>query len=360
MKTGVIESAKRGATPAPLIRLVPAPHSALSPLDALDALNPARAYLDSLAEGSARSMRANLERAAACIGVRFDDVPWHLIRARHVESVIGRMRNMRVSRGKGTPRKLSPATVNCTLAALKGMCRRSFLLGHMSGDEYQLVREVRRVRGERIGGAGRALTAAELRDLLRACDRDKTPAGRRDACVFALMAGAGLRRSEVAALDLADWRSRSHSLRVHGKGDKERIVYLEDGGARRALRDWIAARGPEPGPLVTPVDHVGRVILRRITDQAVYNLCRKRRREARLRRPFSPHDLRRTFATDLLELGAEITDVQKLLGHAREETTAAYRKGGEHSKRDAARKVKLPFGVGRRGKRRRRRRWRRK
>jgi len=235
----------------------------------------------------------------------------------------------------------APATVNAVLSALKGVARCAWHTGLMTAEEYQRVGDVRGVRGSRLP-RGRALTGEEISSLLRACERSPGPAGSRDACLVALLAGAGLRRAEAVSLDLSHYSRRDHSLRVRGKGDKERLVYLEDGGTRRALNAWLRARGDAPGPLLCPVSKQGTIVLRRLSAQAVYKALRKRSREAGIPR-ISPHDLRRTFATSLLDCGADIGSVQSLLGHTSAETTAIYDRRGEAAKRRTSALASLPY-----------------
>jgi integrase/recombinase XerD len=239
----------------------------------------------------------------------------------------------------------APASVNAVLSALKGVARCAWHTGLMSAEEYQRVNDVRGVRGSRLP-RGRALTSEETSSLLKACERTPRSAGLRDICLVALL--AGLRRAEAVALDLGHYSRRDHSLKVRGKGDKERLVYLEDGGARRALNAWLRERGDDPGPLLCPVSKQGAVVLRRLSTQAVYKVLQKRAREAGIPR-LSPHDLRRTFATSLLDEGADIGSVQSLLGHTSAETTAIYDRRGEAAKRKTSALASLPYRRRRQG-----------
>lgn len=113
---------------------------------------------------------------------------------------------------------------------------------------------------------------------------------------------------------------------------------LAEEGALDALSDWLSARGMEPGPLFLPVNKAGKIGTKRLTNQAIYNMLRKRALEAGLTR-FSPHDLRRTFVSDLLDAGADIATVAKMAGHASMQTTARYDRRPE----EAGRLLHVPY-----------------
>ena len=141
--------------------------------------------------------------------------------------------------------------------------------------------------------------------------------------MIAVLYSAGLRRSEVVAVDLADWNEKDNCLIVRsGKGDKDRTNYLDD-GAMAALLDWLIWRGNEPGTVFYPTRRGGRLEARSMTDQAVLDILRQRGKEANLA-SFSPQDFRRTFARNLIDSGVDIVTVQKLMGYASLVTTARY------------------------------------
>jgi len=138
---------------------------------------------------------------------------------------------------------------------------------------------------------------------------------------------AGLRRAEVVTLEVSDYDPETGALIVWGKGNKERIAYI-DNGAADAVREWISVRGDVPGPLFCPVTQIGEVVGRGMTDQAVYAILQTRAAKANVR-AFSPHDLRRSCVSDLLDAGVDISVVQRFVGHASVTTTARYdRQGG--------------------------------
>ncbi len=158
---------------------------------------------------------------------------------------------------------------------------------------------------------------------------------------MAVLYGAGLRRSEIVELDLDDYRSETHELLVRGKGEKERMTYLPKGAAV-ALAVWVNARKAEPGPLFLQINKGGPILPRRMTTQAVYLTLLKRAPEARTS-SFSPHDLRRTFVSDLLDAGADLATVQKLAGHSSSDTTRRYDRRGEETKRRAVELLHVPY-----------------
>jgi site-specific recombinase XerD len=146
---------------------------------------------------------------------------------------------------------------------------------------------------------------------------------------------------EVVSLDLSDYDSLALRLVVRGKGNKERIVWVGS-GADRALTDWLTVRGTDPGPLFWPVNKGGETTHRRMTSQAVYKRLQVRAAEAGVRE-FSPHDLRRTFVSDLLDAGADIATMAKMAGHANVQTTARYDRRPEEAKRRAAGLLHVPY-----------------
>jgi integrase len=157
-----------------------------------------------------------------------------------------------------------------------------------------------------------------------------------------VLVGGGLRRSEAGALLVEDYDPESATLRVrHGKGDKERIVYLT-GGTGTAIEAWLKTRGRAPGPLFCHVYRTGRIVLERLTTSAIYQALRRRAARAGVR-TFSPHDLRRTFISDLLDAGADLATVQRQAGHASPATTERYDRRGDHAKRKAAALVSIPY-----------------
>ena len=105
---------------------------------------------------------------------------------------------------------------------------------------------------------------------------------------------------------------RVHEELVAGgaKGRKDRLGYASNGSAD-ALKDWLVVRGYDPGPLFCNIKKSGRITIHRLTDQAVLHVLKKRAVQASVA-SFSPHDLRRSFISDLLDAGADISTAQQL------------------------------------------------
>ena len=168
--------------------------------------------------------------------------------------------------------------------------------------------------------------------LIAACDRT-TALGIRNAAIVAIGLGCGLRRAEIVGLDVADVLEDGQSLRVRGKGNKERLVYLAD-STRMLLAAWLQHRGNEHGPLFCPARRNG-VRVQRLTEQTVYDVLQALTEKAEMSH-ISPHDLRRTFVSTLLDKGVPLSTVSAMAGHASVDTTSRYDVRGERVKREAA------------------------
>jgi integrase/recombinase XerC len=139
----------------------------------------------------------------------------------------------------------------------------------------------------------------------------------RDHAIVELLYASGVRVSELSGLDLDDVDAERGVLRVMGKGRKERMVPFGDVAAR-ALAAYLVRRGTAAGPLFT--NHRGG----RLTTRSVHAIVRAGARAAGITRRVTPHTLRHSFATHLLEGGASLRMIQELLGHSRLSTTQRY------------------------------------
>jgi site-specific recombinase XerD len=297
--------------------------------------NPALVYLASLGSAeSRRAMRKSLDVVAKLVmpGADPESFPWAGLRYQHTQAIRAKLADT-----TGAP------AANRHLSALRGVLKEAWRLGQMDANDYQRAIDLKPVKATTTATQaekGRHLKQGELAALMGACD-DGTKAGVRDSALLALAYTAGLRRAELAGLQLADWHQDDCTLTVKGKGNKTRIVPITE-SACDALVDWLAIRGNEPGALFTRIRKGDQVTGDGMTTQAIYFIMQERAAQAGVK-AFSPHDMRRTFAGDLLDAGADIATVQKLMGHSSVATTAGYDRRDAKAKRAAVNKLHIPY-----------------
>jgi len=289
-----------------------------------DNMNPVTLYLESLAPSGRRSMRSLLKISANIFEFEGDleQMPWPLLQYHHIAQIRSTLQGNRKSAN----------TINLTLSACRGVMKACFNLGLIKADQLMSINEVKRVRGKKLP-SGRCLSKKETKALITVCKRDKSISGKRDLAMIVLMLATGLRRSEVVALNMGDYNTRNGELIVMaGKGNKQRVVFIQT-EPRRLIKLWLDSRGRELGALFQPINNQ-KSINRHMTSQSLYDLLKKRSIEASIDK-CSPHDLRRTFVTRLLESGIDINTVRQLAGHSDIQTTARYDLRDEKEQRKA-------------------------
>lgn len=321
--------------------------------------NAAAVYIAGLSKSGQRTQAQALRTVAGMLGTDVNHLDWGRIRYQHTATIRARL-----------AQSYAPATANKILSALRQTLRQAWLLGQMTAEDYHRAVEFKPITGETLP-AGRELSSGEILALMEACQADPTPAGTRDAAIIGMMYAAGLRRDEMVSLNLSDYDPDAGRLVLTGKRNKQRTAYITNGAAD-ALNDWIALRGPQPGALFVEVSKSGKVLVEResmivkpfrkiggvevpnkkagmtiyrggaMTPQAIYNMLAKRIEEAGVK-PFSPHDLRRSFISHLLDKDADIAIVSKMAGHANVQTTARYDRRPEEAKRKAAELLHVPY-----------------
>jgi tyrosine recombinase XerC len=179
------------------------------------------------------------------------------------------------------------------------------------------------------------LTLDEVKRLLEAPDTT-TPQGLRDRALLELLYASGLRVSELVGLDLGQINLDTNEIRVWGKGSKERMVLMGEPAAM-ALRSYLEAGRPK----LIGVKRSNALLLnrygQRLPERRVQLILEKYTHIAGLKKRVHPHMLRHTFATHMLDGGADLRVVQELLGHARLSSTQIY----THVTKKQARKVYL-------------------
>lgn len=294
---------------------------------------PAAVYLAQLKQSSRRPQKQALDLVASILTSGSADcltLNWAAVRYQHTAAVRARLLD-----------GYAPATANRILSAVRGVLEQTWLLGQMSAEDYHRAARLAPVNGETLP-AGRELLAEEIASLIQSCIQDGSPIGTRDAAIIAILFGAGLRREEITTLNLDDYDVENTKLVVRGKRSKQRTAYLGE-GAVAALTGWLEIRGKDAGPLFLAVKRGKRLRQgRRLSPQSIYYLLKIRAKKAGVK-TFTPHDLRRTFVSRLLDSGVDIAIVAKMAGHSNIQTTARYDRRPEEAKRRAANLLQIPY-----------------
>jgi integrase/recombinase XerD len=212
-------------------------------------------------------------------------------------------------------RGLSPATVRRRLAAVRAFLKHRAREGGR-GDAGRTVALPR--LGRRLP---EPLTRAEAERIVTR--PDASPRGLRDRAMLELLYGAGLRVSELVSLRVSDIDLADGMVRCMGKGAKQRVVPMGK-SATEATRIYLQRGRPYLGRMqrgdILFLNHRGQGITR----QAVFQLVREHARKAGITKDVTPHTMRHSFATHLIEGGCDLRSVQEMLGHASIETTQVY------------------------------------
>lgn len=233
---------------------------------------------------------------------------WRSITSDHVNSLLSDM----------DERGYSSATRSRKIAALRSFMK--FLVEERVIDESPALH----IRTPRAGRpVPDVLTASDVDSLLDTAASGTSPEDRRDHVMIELMYAAGLRVSELVSLEISDVNLRSATVRTIGKGSKERIVPLHE-----AAVDAVESYLHGVRPLLAVRAHTEAMFLgrrgRRLSRQAFWQRLKRVAVQAGINAHITPHTLRHSFATHLLQGGASLRHVQELLGHSSISTTQIY------------------------------------
>jgi integrase/recombinase XerD len=299
---------------------------------------PVALYLGRLARNTRGPARYRLEKLAAALSGGTQSAltyRWHTL------SYSAAM-NLRVSLEREYPE--SPGTRNNYLISLRGVLKECWDAGYIEDRAYRRLLSVPLFPVPKHGPRpGRHVELAEVRALVESIRHNPRPVAVRDLAIVATLFGAGLRRSEVAALTVADWTGSAFEVR-HGKGDKSRTVPVP-GWAARAVEEWLELRGPQDGALFVSFrgcswNHGGQ----HMRPTSFRDILDTRIEEAGLER-FRPHDARRTYIGENLDAGTDIATVADLVGHADIRTTRLYDKRNGRRMAEAVERLPDPFGA---------------
>lgn len=250
--------------------------------------------------------------------ISIDDVDLELIRSVHLSDIYAYMSFLSRDRLKNARNPSSGYGLQASTRARKVATIRSFykyLTAKAKLLDENPMQDLDSPRQKQ--SLPRYLTLEESIQLLESVDGNN---GERDFCILTLFLNCGLRISELCALNLAD--VRGDQLRVLGKGNKERVIYLNH-ACQSAIEDWLAVRSNsgavDPHALFISRNHT------RVTKDGVHYMIKKRLLAAGLdSSKYSAHKLRHTAATLMLQNGVDVRTLQEVLGHEHLNTTQIY------------------------------------
>lgn len=287
-------------------------------------------YLDSLAPTGRKSMKTLLHQCASILGhqkpiERFD---WSTLTFEKVHLI----------RSAFTEAGYAVNSINLALAGLKGIAKTAFNLGKIDADTMLRINSVKSLKGNATR-TGRRLSTTEITRLLASCQTIPCPAVRsRDRAILLVGIGAGLRCSEICSLNLSDIDFKNGILTVkEGKGRKHRQIYLA-ADIMQALNEWKQYRNDSSDALFSKIIKSGKVTGSRLSSSGLDYMLTSLQALSGVEK-FTPHDLRRTFITQLLEKGVDINTVRQLAGHSDVSTTTRYDKRDIEWQKEASRGI---------------------
>ena len=295
---------------------------------------PSYLYLISLdSAGSRKTMASCLNTVAKFFGVdNHINFAWELLTYEAVCAIRTTM----------IENNSAPSAINLKLTAIKQACKAAFRISLMNAEGYEKIKLVERVKGKRVR-TQRIVTTQEIQQYLKACD-DNSFMGLRDAVLFLLMIGCGLRRAEAVRIMICDIDLVTDEIIINGKGKKQRKVWLPQ-LAKEYLQTYITEfRSMQSGPLIIKFAINDEMVNGFLKDDLSCCLCpdavnyivKKRGIKLGGLDSFKPHDLRGSYATKQLESGTPIQTVQHLLGHSDISTTQIYDLSDESAAKKAA------------------------
>ncbi len=266
-----------------------------------------------LSEHTLRAYRRDLQRYAGHLAEGGVTDPRH-VGEQHLAGFLAALRE-----GDADHRPLAASSAARTLVAVRGFHRFLALEGEVEADPARSVSPPR--APQRLP---RAISVDQVERLLGAASVGDTPAALRDRALLEVLYGCGARVSEATGMDLDDMDVESEAVRLLGKGGKERLVplgsYAREAVSAYLVRGRPALAGRGAGTAAVFLNQRSG----RLSRQSAWNVIRAAAERADMAGHISPHTLRHSFATHLLDGGADVRVVQELLGHASVTTTQIY------------------------------------
>ncbi|EPE7177040.1 MULTISPECIES: site-specific integrase [unclassified Kosakonia] len=288
------------------------------------------AYISGLAPSGRRGITSLLNRSAGILkrGADAASYPWEQLSF----AAVAKVRAALLDDGYAV------SSVNMALSALRGIAQTAFNLNCLEADTLARIRAVKRVNGDNQR-KGRALSREEVRALVQAAKRHPQRIRCcRDVAIVMTLCGAGLRAGELVNLERRDYDNGILTVR-QGKGRKYREIHVA-AAVDKAIRAWIKDSGAKEAgdALFNRIQRNGRVACQPLTTTGLTGILEQLQHDAGITR-FTPHDMRRTFITRLLEQDVDINTVRQLAGHSDISTTTRYDCRGDKVKVRASRRI---------------------
>lgn len=288
--------------------------------------SPSSKYILSLESKESRNtMRSHLDKFAQLFGIKHHhEFAWESVT---YEALL-------LVKSKLMDEGLAGRTINTLLTAVRKTSSFAFRDRSMSVEEYERIKLVKNVKIKSVRQM-QELSKEQISSFLKSCDNG-TFKGFRDAAIFVLCVGCGLRRGEVVKIKMKDINFETNQILIHGKGNKERLVWMES-----TVFKFISAYVNEVRPHAEAEDYLvvrffkndeprtesfinnkGVEVSNRLAESSVNYVLKSRGISASI--SFKPHDLRGTYATKLLRKKVPIEKVQIILGHESINTTKTY------------------------------------
>ncbi|WP_113627623.1 tyrosine-type recombinase/integrase [Pectobacterium peruviense] len=289
------------------------------------------AYISGLAPSGRRGITSLLNRSAGILkcGTDATSYPWEQLNY----AAVAKVRAALLDGGYAV------SSVNMALSALRGVAQTAFNLNCLDAETLARIRSVKRVSGD-IQRKGRALDRQEIRALIQAAKQHPQPVRHyRDVAIVLTLCGTGLRAGELVSLERRDYENGILTVR-QGKGRKYREIHVA-AAVDKAIRAWLRASGAKEArdALFNRIQCNGRVSSQPLTTTGLTGILTQLQHDAGIAR-FTPHDMRRTFITRLLEQGVDINTVRQLAGHSDISTTTRYDYRSESMKINASRQIR--------------------
>lgn len=288
------------------------------------------AYIGGLAPSGRRGIISLLNRSASTLkrGVDAADYPWEQLNY----AAVAKVRAALLDDGYAV------SSVNMALSALRGVALTAFNLNCMDAETLARIRSVKRVSGD-IQRKGRALDRQEIRALIQAAKHHPQHVRRyRDTAIVLTLCGTGLRAGELVKLERRDYDNGILTVR-QGKGRKYREIHVAD-AVDKAIRAWLKVSANEAeNALFSRIQRNGKTATQPLTTTGLTGILAELQQMSGMAR-FTPHDMRRTFITRLLEQGVDINTVRQLAGHSDISTTTRYDCRGEEMKISASKCIR--------------------